>query len=102
MSVPHFSMENPAQFCVENNTLIHPVQISRASSEVLGLDPFCGAAFVLLSKRAHRIKVLIWDGTGLVLMHKRMQSAAFVWPQVRNGVLRMTRAHFATLFEGHD
>ena len=54
------------------------------------------------SKRADRIKVLIWDGTGLVLMHKRLESSAFVWPQVRNGVLRMTPAQFAALFEGLD
>ena len=42
------------------------------TQQVLGLDPFCGAAFVFRSKRADRIKVLIWDGTGLVLMHKRL------------------------------
>ena len=60
------------------------------TQQVLGLDPVCGAAFVFRSKRADRIKVLIWDGTGLVLMHKRLESSAFVWPQVWNGVLRMT------------
>ena len=38
----------------------------------------------------------------LVLMHKRLESSAFVWPQVRNGVLRMTPAQFAALFEGLD
>ena len=72
------------------------------TQQVLGHDPFCGAAFVFRSKRADRIKVLIWDGTGLVLMHKRLESSAFVWPQVRNGVLRMTPAQFAALFEGLD
>ena len=72
------------------------------TQQVLGLDPFCGAVFVFRSKRADRIKVLIWDGTGLVLMHKRLESSAFVWPQVRNGVLRMTPAQFAALFEGLD
>jgi transposase len=35
-------------------------------------------------------------------MHKRLESSAFVWPQVRNGVLRMTPAQFAALFEGLD
>ncbi len=76
--------------------------LSAIAQQVLGLDPFCGAAFVFRSKRADRIKVLIWDGTGLVLMHKRLESSAFVWPQVRNGVLRMTPAQFAALFEGLD
>jgi len=49
--------------------------------EVLGLDPFSGAAFVFRSKRADRIKVLIWDRTGLVLVHKRLEGCKFVWPR---------------------
>jgi transposase len=76
--------------------------LAAIAQQILRLDPFSGAAFVFRSKRADRIKVLIWDGTGLVLMHKRLESAAFVWPQVRNGVLRMTPAQFAALFEGLD
>ena len=39
--------------------------------EMLRLDPFSGAAFVFRSKRADRIKILVWDRTGLVLVHKR-------------------------------
>ena len=54
--------------------------LAAITQQVLGLDPFCGAAFVFRSKRADRIKVLIWDGTGLVLMHKRLESSAFVCP----------------------
>ena len=36
--------------------------------EMLRLDPFGGAAFVFRSKRADRIKILVWDRTGLVLV----------------------------------
>ncbi|WP_229583330.1 IS66 family insertion sequence element accessory protein TnpB [Paracoccus sp. S-4012] len=67
-----------------------------------GLDPFCGAAFVFRAKRADRIKVLIWDRTGMVLVHKRLEGGAFVWPQARDGVMRMSPAQFAALFEGID
>jgi transposase len=38
---------------------------------MFGLSPFSGAAFVFRSKRADRIKILVWDRTGLVLVHKR-------------------------------
>jgi transposase len=41
--------------------------------EMLGLDPFDGSAFVFRSKRADRIKILVWDRTGLVLVHKRLE-----------------------------
>ena len=76
--------------------------LALAVQEMLGLDPFSGAVFVFRSKRADRIKVLVWDRTGLVLVHKRLEGARFVWPQVRDGVMRMTPAQFAALFEGLD
>ncbi|WP_249152303.1 IS66 family insertion sequence element accessory protein TnpB [Bradyrhizobium liaoningense] len=43
---------------------------------MLRLDPFSGAAFVFRSKRADRIKILVWDRTGLVLVHKRLKVAS--------------------------
>ena len=76
--------------------------LALAVQEMFGLDPFCGAAFVFRSKRADRVKVLVWDRTGMVLVHKRLEGAKFVWPQVRDGVMRMSPAQFAALFEGLD
>lgn len=70
--------------------------------EAMGLDPFSGAAFVFRAKRADRIKVLVWDRTGVVLVHKRLEGGRFVWPQVEAGVIRMSPAQFAALFEGLD
>jgi len=76
--------------------------LSLAVQEMFGLDPFCGAVFVFRSKRADRIKLLVWDQTGMVLVHKRLEGAKFVWPQVRDGVMRMSSAQLAALFEGLD
>ncbi|MER8887430.1 IS66 family insertion sequence element accessory protein TnpB [Mesorhizobium sp. M0816] len=76
--------------------------LALAVQEMLGLDPYCGAAFVFRAKRADRIKILVWDRTGLVLIHKRLEGSKFVWPQVRDGVMRMSPAMFAALFEGLD
>jgi transposase len=70
--------------------------------ETMGLDPFSGAAFVFRAKRADRIKILVWDGTGMVLVHKRLEGAKFVWPQVQDGVMKMSSAQFSALFEGLD
>ena len=67
---------------------------------MIGKDPFSGAVFVFRSKRADRLKVLVWDRTGLVLIHKRLEGGKFVWPQVRDGVMRLSAAQFAALFEG--
>jgi transposase len=76
--------------------------LAAAVAEMIGEDPFSGAVFVFRSKRADRLKVLVWDRTGLVLIHKRLEGGKFVWPQVRDGVMRLSAAQFAALFEGLD
>jgi len=40
----------------------------------LGLDPHSGVVVVFRSRRADRIKVLVWDGTGLVLVYNYLAS----------------------------
>ncbi len=44
---------------------------------VLRQDPFSGTIFVFRSKRADRVKMLVYDGTGLVLIWKRLEGAKF-------------------------
>ena len=41
-------------------------------TDTLRRDPFCGDLFVFRSKRSDRVKILAWDGTGLVLYSKRL------------------------------
>ena len=53
----------------------------------LGLDPYSGVAVVFRPKRLDRMKVLWWDGTGLVLASKRLEQGRFAWPVVgRDGI----------------
>ena len=58
--------------------------------EQLEHDPFSGTIFIFRSKRADRLKILAWDGTGLVLFWKRLEQGAFRWPPVSDGVMRLT------------
>ena len=44
---------------------------------MLGQDPSCSTVFVFRSKRADRLKMLVYDGTGLVLIWKRLEGAKF-------------------------
>jgi transposase len=76
--------------------------LAAAVQEVLKLDPFCGAAFIFRSKRADRLKILIWDGSGLILIYKRLDDAKFRWPRIENGVMRLSPAQLSALFEGLD
>ena len=66
----------------------------------LGLDPHSGLIVVFRSKRADRLKILLWDGTGLVLIYTRLGEGHFEWPRISDGVLRPTRTQFETLFDG--
>jgi transposase len=69
---------------------------------VLRQDPFGGTVFVFRSKRADRVKMLVYDGTGLVLIWKRLDGAKFKWPGIGDGVMRLSPAQLAALFEGLD
>ena len=76
--------------------------LAALAAEVLGADPFSGAVLVFRSRRADRAKILVWDGSGLVLVWKQLEGGAFRWPPVVDGVLRLTPVEFAALFDGID
>jgi len=42
--------------------------LSTLVKETLATDPFAGDVFVFRSKRVDRLKILVWDGSGLVLL----------------------------------
>ena len=42
-------------------------------------DPFTGTVFVFRAKKADRLKLLYWDGTGLVMDYKRLEEHTFTW-----------------------
>ena len=76
--------------------------LAAAVQETLGLDPFCGAIFVFRSKRADGSRLLVWDGAGLVLAHKRLENGRFAWPKIADGTMKLTPAQLSALFEGLD
>jgi transposase len=57
---------------------------------------------VFRSKRGDRLKILVWDGTGLVMIYKVLAQGSFAWPKVQDGVMRLSRAQHEALFEGLD
>jgi transposase len=70
--------------------------------EVLKRSPYCGHLFVFRGRRADRIKILWWDGTGLCLYAKRLERGRFVWPRTQEGATILTPAQLAMLCEGID
>ena len=76
--------------------------LAALAAEALGANPFSGVVLVFRSRRADRIKILLWDGSGLALVWKQLEGGAFRWPPVVDGVLRLTPVEFAALFDGID
>lgn len=86
-----------------------PVDLRKGAEGLAGLvreqmaaDPFCGTVYVFRAKRADRIKLIYWDGTGLCLFAKRLEDGDFRWPKIQDGVIRLTSAQLGALLEGLD
>jgi transposase len=54
------------------------------------------------AKRANRVKLILWNGSGVVLVAKRLEKGHFHWPAVRDGVMRPSAAQLQALLEGLD
>jgi transposase len=70
--------------------------------EAMGADPFCGTVYVFRAKRADRVKLIFWDGTGMVLVAKRLEDGKFRWPGVQDAIMRLSAAELQALLEGLD
>ena len=68
---------------------------------VLIKDPLSGHLFVFINSKRNSIKCLFYDGTGLVILSKRMEQGTFskINP-MHSGELVLTQAEFALFFEG--
>jgi len=73
------------------------------AKEVLEQDPFSGHLFVFLNRRRTSIKCLYYDGTGLVLICKRLEKGVFsrINPMYKREIV-LTPAEFSLFFEGAD
>lgn len=94
--LPILIATKPVDFRCGHNALALMVQTE------LKLDPYSGVTVVFRSKRGDRLKILVWDGTGLVLIYKVLEVSKFCWPRVQNGVMHLSRAQYEALFEGAE
>lgn len=67
-----------------------------------GQDPFSGALYVFRAKRADRIKIVWWDGSGVCLYAKRLERSAFCWPRIGHVRVQLNHAQLMALVDGLD
>jgi transposase len=73
------------------------------AKSVLAQDPFSGHLFLFVNGKRTSCKCLYYDGTGLVIIAKRMERGTFsrINPMHR-GEIVLTQAEFSLFFEGAD
>lgn len=54
--------------------------LASATRSVIRQDPLNGHLFVFLNRRRNRIKLLVWDRTGFLLLYKRLERGTFHMP----------------------
>jgi transposase len=72
--------------------------------ERLASDPFSGTAYVFRNKRGTAVKVLVYDGQGFWLCHKRLSTGRFCrWPSSSDSAAKPLQAHeLSVLLFGGD
>ena len=68
----------------------------------LECDPTSGHAFLFTNARRNRLKLVVYDGSGLWVCSKRLEKGRFIWPQATEGTVALSRAQLSMLLEGID
>ena len=65
------------------------------------LDPYeKNVLFLFCGKRTDRIKGLLWEGDGFLLVYKRLANGRFRWPKSQEEMRQMTAEQYKRLMEG--
>ena len=68
--------------------------------ESFALDPFTNTLFLFCGRRKDRIKGLLWEGNGFLLLYKRLEAGSFQWPRTGEEALQLTPQQYRWLMEG--
>lgn len=76
--------------------------LSQRIQNTLGRSPCDGSAYVFRNRRQSRLKLLIWDGTGVWLCQRRLHRGHFTWPDIQSTTCTLSTPQWQWLITGVD
>ena len=77
-------------------------RLSQQVQHLLNRSPCDGTAYGFTIRCRSRLKLLIWDGTGVWLCHRRLHQGHFLWPKPGDDLFVMSAEHWQWLTTGVD
>lgn len=71
-------------------------------AHVLDHDPTSGHLFAFCNRARNRLKILYWEEGGYWLLHKRLETGRFTWPESDTPAIRLSATELHTLLGGLD
>jgi transposase len=79
--------------------------LAALTREIIREDPLSGHLFVYFNRRRDRVKVLLWDRSGLALYYKRLEKGTFrlsAFEKPDSSRAEIDSAELALILEGID
>lgn len=64
------------------------------------MDPYDSGLFLFCGKRRDRIKALLWEPDGFILLYKKLSNGRYQWPRDEKEVKELTWEQFTWLMQG--
>ena len=78
--------------------------LSALVEQELGRSALSGDLYLFVSRNRERSKILMWDGSGLCILMKRLERGRFasLWGRREGDVVRLSRAELSLFLEGSE
>jgi transposase len=76
--------------------------LSTRVQQALNKSPADGSAYVFRNRRCTRLKLLVWDSTGVWLCQRRLHQGGFIWPKADSAIYELSEAQWGWLTAGVD
>jgi transposase len=68
--------------------------------EQFNLNPFSNTLFLFCGRRRDRIKGLLWEANGFLLLYKRLEKGGYYWPRTGDEARELSPQQYRWLLEG--